>query len=141
MSITKKQADNTLTMIWFIAKDTKEDTPDATGNVFNLFDLREKTGCGTSACLCGWLPNVDPSVKIKGVYWGGLKVFVNGKEVEGDEAIQHSLGLSESLANRIYDSEDVFYRKSTQRKEVCRALRKHLKQNGYLAPTLKELGF
>lgn len=141
MSITKKQADNTLTMIWFIAKDTKEDTPNATGNVFNLSNLRENDNCGTSACLCGWLPNVDPSVKLKGVAWGGLDVFVNGKAVEGYEAIQHSLGLDEDLAARIYDSHGVFDRKSTQRKEVCRALRDHLKQNGYLAPTLKELGF
>lgn len=145
MSITKQQADNTLTMIWFIAKDTKTGSRAAQqGNVFNLDTLRWDNKCGTSACLCGWLPAVDPRVEIThypGYLGLDYRILFEREEVDGYEAIQNSLGLDEDLAWAIYDGAGVFFELSTQRKEVCRALCKHLKKNGYLAPTLKELGF
>lgn len=144
--ITQKQANNTLTAIWFIAKETVyhdedkwwQDNEVDNGHIlFNLSVLRKgfrmEGGCGTAACLAGLRTYVDPKFKPPVDMLGGIE--------DEQEGLVRMYGIDGELANQIFNSHDQFRNPPTQRKEVCKALCKHLRDHGYEAPTLRELGF
>jgi hypothetical protein len=147
MLITTEQAERCEQLIYFLENETISESEalqmgDHKSEIFSLSHVCEVLSYGTIRDLSGLLHKVDTRVSVTGRMWFDV---IDNAQVEahrsGPLVLKESLGLPMDVCKAITNALDEFENLGTQKFYVLKALKRHLRLNGFLKDPMKSLGY